>query len=281
MRRGILLTFLIVAAAAGVSRSVRRAAGGEDVGASSLTKRMAELAPEEREALSELEARLRAAAPEERVRLEELARRYAAWYSGLPEARRRQLAGATVDRRLALVRAAREVERRRAGAAGGLRDVLQVSAVCPESIRRVALDLRLWFELDERQRGRVAAGDESEQQRRFRGIVRGDARLTRLRDQARVELDLDAAEARDREPPLRRAERARPAARSEPARRLADWRVIRELGGAEVDAERLGRFEAALPSWVRSGLDPLPSEAARRRLALLYRLTFPAPGEMP
>jgi hypothetical protein len=243
---------------------------------------MAELAPEEREALSELEARLRAAAPEERVRLEELARRYAAWYSGLPEARRRQLAGATVDRRVALVRAGREVERRRAEAAGGLRDVLQVSAICPESIRRVALDLRLWFELDERQRGRVAeAGAESEQQRRFRGMVRGDARLTRMRDQARVELDLDAAEARDREPPLRRAERARPAARSEPARRLADWRVIRELGGAEVDAERLCRFEAALPSWVRSGLDPLPCEAARRRLALLYRLTFPAPREMP
>src|SRR5207249_10847844 len=48
-----------------------------------------------------------------------------------------------------------------------------------------------------------------------------------------------------------------------------------------VDPQRLGWFEEALPSWLDELIDPLPPEAARRRLTILYRLVFPPPEEMP
>jgi hypothetical protein len=225
-------------------------------------------------AVEELKARLESVSAEERRRLEELMDRYAVWLAGLPGERQRLIQEAPLERRIGLVETAREAERRRREVMGLLRDVLQVSALCAESIRRTAVDLRLWFALEPSRREWVqAAGTEAEQLRRFRVVVRSDPRLQRLRAEAAAELGPEGLEAREREPLVaRRLERARPAARAELTRRMADWRLIRELGAREVGPERLEAFELALPVWVRSGLDPLPPEVARRRMELLYWL---------
>jgi hypothetical protein len=46
-----------------------------------------------------------------------------------------------------------------------------------------------------------------------------------------------------------------------------------------VAPDRLTQFLAALPPWIRSGFDAYPSDDARRRLTMLYRLAFPYPDE--
>jgi hypothetical protein len=53
--------------------------------------------------------------------------------------------------------------------------------------------------------------------------------------------------------------------------------VFKVVEGQKVSPENLQRFEAALPPWARESLDPLPPDAARKRLKVLYRLVFP-PG---
>lgn len=46
-----------------------------------------------------------------------------------------------------------------------------------------------------------------------------------------------------------------------------------------VDPFRLARFLDATPSWIQSAFYPFPSDEAKRRLTLVYRLIFPHPQE--
>jgi hypothetical protein len=231
----------------------------------------------------EIAARLDAAAPADRLRLDNLARRYAAWLGTLPDPRRRVLDAAEPDRKLTLIQGWRAEARLRRDAGPPLQAALQLSALCPEPIRRTAADLRAWFALDPQRRARaLAAPSEPEQLARLRASIRDDPDAAGARDAARAEFGLAPAEMRDAEPAPRRPARLRaPALKAEQNRRLADWRVLRDLGQPRVEPANLDRFEDALPPWTRRALDPLPADLARQRLALLYRLVFPAPAEMP
>jgi hypothetical protein len=46
-----------------------------------------------------------------------------------------------------------------------------------------------------------------------------------------------------------------------------------------VSPDRLNQFVSALPPWIRSAFDAYPSDEARRRLTILYRLAYPHPEE--
>ncbi|MDR3619716.1 MAG: hypothetical protein P4L85_10230 [Paludisphaera borealis] len=48
---------------------------------------------------------------------------------------------------------------------------------------------------------------------------------------------------------------------------------------AKVDSGRLAQFFASIPSWVQSTFNVFPSDEARRRLTLVYRLVYPHPQE--
>ena len=49
----------------------------------------------------------------------------------------------------------------------------------------------------------------------------------------------------------------------------------------KVEPSNLFRFLSALPKGISESFTYLPPEEARRRLTILYRLLYPAPGEMP
>src|SRR5207249_3597766 len=78
--------------------------------------------------------------------------------------------------------------------------------------------------------------------------------------------------------PLKKAD---PTKHEKMKRRIAAHYYFLEKPPAAVDPSHLMRFQAALPPWSRGEFDHLPPEEARRRLTILYRLIFPAPGEMP
>jgi hypothetical protein len=64
-------------------------------------------------------------------------------------------------------------------------------------------------------------------------------------------------------------------------RRMAEAIFLDRYDPPPVEPARLGRFAAALPGWLLEPLDGLPPGVARKRLEVLYRLTFGEEGEMP
>jgi hypothetical protein len=240
------------------------------------------LPAEQRVALRDLDAALRAAPEADRIRLENLMRRHAAWLSTLPEPRRRQLDAATPEQRLALIERWRDESRGRPLTPPAFDNAIQVSTVATESIRRTALDLRLWFALDASRRAAILAEpNEAAQLALYRTALRANPATARVRDEARRAFGLEPADLRDRIE-TRRLDRLRSAAfRVDQNRRILDLKAIRDLNSDDVSTETVRRFEAAMPEWVRRTLDPFSPDAARRRLALLYRLVDPAPAEMP
>jgi hypothetical protein len=72
-----------------------------------------------------------------------------------------------------------------------------------------------------------------------------------------------------------------PKRRLEWINKLDEVQVLHDLEAQTVDSSNLERFESSLPSWARESLDPLPPDAARRRLKVLYRLVFSPPEEIP
>ncbi len=76
-------------------------------------------------------------------------------------------------------------------------------------------------------------------------------------------------------------ETMKPQARDALTKRLVDARFLQDYEPAPVSPANLDRFIAGVPFWVLDSLAPLPPEAARLRLHLLYRLVFPAPDEVP
>jgi hypothetical protein len=65
------------------------------------------------------------------------------------------------------------------------------------------------------------------------------------------------------------------------ARKIEEARWLLDHTPEPVDPAKLAHFEASLPPWVGTQLDPMPPEVARRRLMILYRIVFPAGTEMP
>ncbi len=68
--------------------------------------------------------------------------------------------------------------------------------------------------------------------------------------------------------------------RQEILRRLAINLYVSRTRVESVDSERLARFVNELPAWVRTSLDHLPPDEARRRLTFAYRLVFPTGEEI-
>ncbi len=245
-------------------------------------RRFDKLPLDQQAALRDLDTALAAAPASDRRRLLNLLHRHAAWLSTLPESRQAQLAATTPAERLALIEKWHQDGPHRPRTLPAFENALQVSTLATESIRRTAVELRVWFALDPRRRDSIKAeATDAKQLEAYRSALRADPATARARDQARREFGLDLADLRDRPPEPRRLDRLRPAAfKADQSRRILDLQAIRVLDPDGVPTETLSRFEADLPEWVRRTLDPFAPDAARRRLALLYRLVFPAPGEM-
>lgn len=237
---------------------------------------------DERQAVRSLDAQLAALPTAERDRLVRLMRRYHLWLQSLPAAKRQQIEQAPLDQRIALVHQLR-AEPRPGRATPRLLspEMLQVSALSPLALDPSVRDLKFWFSLDTDTRTQLLrAPNPGRQENQFRKLAQESEAYQALRqaDEARVEQELHELR---QDLVRRRAEPPKAALKGEPLRKAAELRRLRGFAPEPVSLRNLGRFEAAMPPWIRQSLDLLPPDAAERRLQVLYRLTFPAPAELP
>jgi Protein of unknown function (DUF3106) len=258
------------------------------------------LPPGQRRAVEQLDARLAELPPTERRRYQALMHRYHLWVQGLEPAQRQQLLAAPVAERLDLIRQLRAAGRRAPDRRGDA--IWDRSTIFnPVSPFEAAHRIKVWLALEPSQRAELARRDPSDAAKQLdrlgqeRGIETERPReIEELRSRLESGLPvrdgpLSAKELQElkRQFPLLAGAGLRGLAATKRAQvraalvRRLEASYLRTHAPTPVDAAQLTRFEAALPSWMDEVLDPLPPEAARRRLTILYRLVFPAPQEMP
>jgi hypothetical protein len=243
--------------------------------------RFAKLPAAEQASLREIDGKLAELTADERARVLARMRDYRLWLERQPEPRQTQIALTDPEARIALVdRWWAEASAKRV-LAGRPVEVLQISALATQSLRRTALELRLWFALRLRQRTHVLEQPTAVQRNVFLRVVARDPVLAARGLEESRALSLGPEELREALPKKNEVGRPTPARpKLEPIRRAADWKFLRDHEPGPVEPENLHRFEEALPEWVRASFDALPAEAAIHRLKVLYRLTFPAPAEI-
>jgi hypothetical protein len=258
------------------------------------------LPPAERERLRDLDARLAALPAAERDRLLQVLHGYHAWLAGLPEPERLRLGRIPPDERIAEVARLREARRKQGLAAGRkgqprhtYRDLLEVSSLGGEPLLVSAIELDVWFALPEPARAEVRKlPNPARQHERFTQLVRQSggyqAHARAVFDRAGIAeagpLRLEVAALLERRPgadlPARlKAAQNRP--RLDAAIKKGMWDFLQARDAPAVEPRRLRRFEDEMPPWARDSFDLLPPDAARQRLAILYRLVFPEGQEIP
>ncbi len=239
---------------------------------------------DERQAVRDLDTQLAALPVAERDRLLRLMRRYTLWLQGLPAPQRQKIEQAGPDERVGLVSDLRGHARPPRIPPRLLnRDLLQVSALSPRTLDASVLDLKLWFSLGAEVRTQILQNpNPSRQEQQFRKLADASEAYQALKAeqeqrsaQALEELKHDLTRRRRLDLP----KVAQP--KGEALRKGLELRQLRGFEPEAVTLRNLGRFEAAMPPWVRQSLDLLPPDVAEWRLKVLYRLTFPAPTELP
>lgn len=243
------------------------------------------LEPDRQAALRRFDEQLTELEPAERARYLELLHRYHAWLQGLPVAQRQAIAAASPEERLGLVLKLRTQERPSRSGRAPSTDLIQVSGLNRSPLQSTALRLLVWFRLDPKQRAEV---------QKLKGPQRRDERLQELARELKIgrEFSGQRGEFKAEEEAVRkllgpRLGKRRPAD-GKPAsppeqvwQRLAELRYLKDHPPAPIEPRNLERFESSMPPWIRETLDPLPPDAARQRLRVLYRLVFPEGQEIP
>lgn len=239
---------------------------------------------DEKARVRQLDRQLADLEPDERARYLGVLRRYHLWTRSLTDEQREKLRNASDQERIGLIAEFRRVQRAQQPAAPD-RDWLQVSALNSEFLEDTAHALKVWFKLDDAEKAELN-GLRDVERRRQRVMALGRER------EIRRDFRQERIGARDRFEELKkkimsnptlggRFESAKPAIRAEFFRRAREALLLGSLEPPVVEPANLARFERSMPEWVREGLDPLPPEAARRRLQVLYRLVFPEGEEVP
>jgi hypothetical protein len=242
------------------------------------------LGPAEHSAIRSLNEQISQLPPDEQANYQSVLRSYHRWVQGLSEEQRNELSAVPPNERMRLVTRLRAQERT-SPAASHLPLPLQVLDFTAQTPFETAVRIKTWLELSPEKRAEIEQLDSPpEQQRRLADV----AQFVRLAQPARItKAEEDALVAKIeanpqwKNSPLNPLKKADSAKQEKVRRRIAASYHFLEKPPAAVESARLMRFQAALPPWYRGQYDHLPPEEARRRLTILYRLIFPAPGEMP
>jgi len=247
-------------------------------------KQFDSLSRAERSAIRALDERITQLPPSDQATYLSVLRRYHQWFQGLTEEQRKALNSVPPGERMREVTRLRAEDRTGAGAVGDTTPlflrVVDFSAMWPfESASR----LRAWFDLPPEKRAEIEKLPAGEARQK---------RLLELTQQAKVgpanrlsKAEEDALWAKLEENPNLKNWMTFPLKKADPAKHeRVRWRMVAnyyfiEHPPAPVELNNLTRFAAAMPSWYREQYDHLPPEEARRRLTILYRLVFSAPGE--
>jgi hypothetical protein len=270
-----------------------------------------ELTPEQRASVREVDRRLSELSPDRRAQYEAVLRRYHDWLNGLPESRQTELTEKPRAERLALIRkwiAERPVP------AGDTQELMSVVEVGELSPFELASAFKIWQSVRDDQKQRLAGlkdhdrraalfkmgermktpipretrpddydeekwlGKVHEFLRTTRPILLAEDVVKKKMEEARKRAEWQDEKARKKiEDAMRRFE----AGHREVLRRMAINYYVRQTRvSGTVDSERLARFVAVLPDWLRTCFDSLPPDEARRRLTIAYRLAIPPSEEI-
>jgi hypothetical protein len=270
-----------------------------------------ELTPEQQASVRELDRRLSELSPDRRALFEAVLRRYHNWLNGLPESRQTELAAKPPAERFVLIRkwiAERPVP---AGDTQELMSVIEAGELSPFEL---ASAFKIWPSLREDQKAKLAGMKDHDRRtalfnmgarmktpipretrppdydeekwlgnlqaylRSTRPILLAEDAVKKKVEEARKRAEtLDEKARKKVEDAVRKVE----AGHREMIRRMAINYYVRQTRvSSTVDSERLARFVAALPEWLRTCFDSLPPDEARRRLTFAYRLVFPPPDEI-
>ena len=221
-----------------------------------------------------------------RARYLAILRQYRLWHRGLPADRQRALDALPIEDAMTFIRQERQanIQDLEGGRAEFLR--LQFALLGPVSPFEAAHLLKIWFELPPERRKEIESLRPLERLKQIKELgdrleiaPRGDffkneraAVRRRMSSYPQLLKELEAL--KDQDSPKSNA-------RAQQIQRLAEAWYFLEHEPKSVSFLNLNRFAAALPRWFLELTDPMPPEAARRRLAILYRLIYPSGTEMP
>jgi len=232
----------------------------------------------EQSSAQEIDSRLAQLDSADRTRYLSLLRSYRLWLHVLPGQKQQELKAARGDKRLKLIAQFREEDRQQHKKRTELLRE-QITLINPLFLFEAGRLLKVWFhELDP---GEKAKFDKTPglELKRIRELARvrsssGDEGLTAEEwDQIRRHVFQSGV--------FKKQWDSLKAPKKALAKHQAEARYFFNNEPPPVAPKKLLQFELALPNWFRENLAPLPPEAARWRLTVLYRLVFPAPGEMP
>jgi len=252
-----------------------------------LSKKLEEfdaLSRTEQSAIRSLDERIKQFPPSDQANYASVLHRYHHWVQSLNETQRNELNATPSSERMRLVTKLRAQERMNSN--GNLTPLfLQVIDFTTMLPIETAHRLKAWFDLTPEQRAEIDKIPAlADQQKRLaelgQHVKMGPAnRLTKAEEDALFEkMESNPNLKNWLALPLKKAD---PARHEKVKRHLVANFYFLEHPPTSVEPGNLMRFTSALPSWYRDQFDHLPPEEARRRLTILYRLVFPAPGEMP
>ena len=233
--------------------------------------------------------------PIDQARYRSLLHLYHLWFQGLPVEQRDQLLATTnLDDRFALARKFRLIEK-----AGPKRDGPRVARIRTGELGLIgpyeaAYLLKIWGAIPHEKRAEL--GKQSFVKIRDELKSQGDIlkiHFDRFHDDRERTYDAKLESEADFqliEPIIRKIEQAgrKPDASKKAVNTLKRWEhplaeflYFEDNRPRAVDPGRLERFITASPDWFRSATDSLPADDARDYYAILYRLLYPSPAEMP
>jgi hypothetical protein len=244
------------------------------------------LTSSEQEAIRELDNKISSLPPGDRANYRSVLRRYHNWLRNLPEDQRKRIADAPPEKRMAVVA---ELRAEHAGQRTGMGDGadLRLNALGP-SVFEVAHLVKSWNALTDAERAQVER----------RPVRQRPQQLLKIAQEKGVEeIHLDSKKVdelfKEFSASPRGAEfaKSRWSEKGDPSKKQQDRPAFRQRVAESyyfsknpvhpVAPENLFRFESGMPSWIRNTFDPLPPDAARRRLSMVYRLIYDYPEEMP
>lgn len=303
-RLGLLFGTLIVVAAGAASldenrtRFLQTSVVARRELAESLRRFDQDFRVEQQRALRSIDDRLKTLPAEDRDRYFAVLRRYHNWVEGLPERVRDDLLAKAPDQRFTSVKTLiakyplPDVEARspvdfiQTGGTGAF----EVASLC-----------KVWLTLPSRERQKLDAlpvgrrraalhdlGREAKIPRELippdydeqRWIDLAENRLSEIRGAGTVQKDwITRLENRIAQATANRKGDGKDVSRPFLHRLAVNLYVQEHTPPARVDSDRLAQFFEAIPSWVQSTFNVFPSDEARRRLTLVYRLVYPHPHE--
>ena len=244
------------------------------------------LTPEKRQAVLRIDQGIQGLEPDERVTYQAVLRRFHNWLESLPEGQRDLILDQPANERMA------EIKKLLVNYPVPRVDTprfLRIAEVGEFSPFELASIYRIWETMTPAERKSVEQIPVSSRRMESlfkRGELKNIARETTPADYdevqwtARTEAQLKKSRVGFLLEELRKKADKGDARRAEIVRRQSMNFFLVNRRHDAVTPERLEQFAAAFPSWIQPSFDSFPPDEARRWLAVVYRLVYPAPAEI-